>query len=86
MKRRAAIEPMIGHLKADHRMGRYYLSGLDGDCSNAIFAAAGHNVGLLLRWLAESLRASSPRSCRAPRRLYALESALPVVFTDDPAE
>jgi transposase, IS5 family len=57
MKRRAAIEPVIGHVKAEHRMDRNYLKGREGDRINAILAAAGYNFSLLLRWLAELLRA-----------------------------
>jgi IS5 family transposase len=57
MKRRAAVEPVIGHLKAEHRMGRNYLKGPEGDRINAVLAAAGYNFSLLLRWLAELLRA-----------------------------
>ena len=57
MKRRAAIEPIIGHMKADHRMDRNYLKGRDGDRINAVLAAAGHNFSLLLRWLATILHA-----------------------------
>src|SRR5215472_13584415 len=57
MKRRAAVEPVIGHLKAEHRMGRNYLKGPEGDRINAVLAAAGYNFGLLLRWLAELWRA-----------------------------
>src|SRR5262249_51408516 len=57
MKRRAAVEPVIGHTKAEHRLGRNYLKGRDGDCINAVLAAAGYNFGLLLRWLARLLRA-----------------------------
>src|SRR6476646_8324504 len=57
MRRRAAVEPVIGHAKAEHRMGRNYLKGHDGDCINAVLAAAGYNFGLLLRWLARLLRA-----------------------------
>ena len=57
MKRRAAVEPVIGHAKAEHRMGRNYLKGRDGDRSNAVLAAAGYNFSLLLRWLAGLLRA-----------------------------
>jgi len=57
MRRRAAVEPVIGHLKAEHRMGRNHLKGRDGDRINAVLAAAGYNFGLLLRWLAELLRA-----------------------------
>ncbi len=57
MKRRAAVEPTIGHLKAEHRMGRNYLKGRAGDHINAVLAAAGYNFSLLLRWLAALLRA-----------------------------
>jgi len=57
MKRRAAVEPVIGHTKAEHRMGRNYLKGREGDRINAVLAAAGYNFGLLLRWLARLLRA-----------------------------
>jgi IS5 family transposase len=57
MKRRAAVEPVIGHTKAEHRMGRNHLKGRDGDCINAVLAAAGYNFALLLRWLARLLRA-----------------------------
>ena len=50
MRRRAAVEPVIGHLKDDHRMRRNYLKGRDGDRINAVLAAAGYNFSLLLRW------------------------------------
>jgi IS5 family transposase len=66
MKRRAAVEPVIGHTKAEHRMGRHYLKGRDGDCSNAVLAAAGYNFGLLLRWLARLLRALAQMLFGAP--------------------
>src|SRR5438045_9608401 len=49
--------PVIGHTKAEHRMGRNYLKGRDGDRINAVLAAAGYNFGLLLRWLGGLLRA-----------------------------
>ena len=35
MKRRAAVEPVIGHVKAEHRMDRNYLKGRDGGRINA---------------------------------------------------
>lgn len=57
MRRRAAVEPVIGHVKAEHRMDRNYLKGRDGDRANAVLAAAGYNFSLLLRWLEELLRA-----------------------------
>jgi len=52
MKRRSAVEPVIGHLKAEHRMGRNYLAGATGDAINAVLAAAGYNFRRLLAWLA----------------------------------
>src|SRR5438105_15875152 len=55
MRRRAAVEPVIGHLKDDHRMDRNHLKGPEGDRSNAVLAAAGHNFSLLLRWFEELL-------------------------------
>jgi transposase, IS5 family len=51
MRRRSAIEPVIGHIKAEHRMDRNYLAGKQGDAVNAILAAAGYNFSLILRWL-----------------------------------
>ena len=47
LKRRQAVEPVIGHLKADHRMARCWLKGSIGDAINTVLAAAGFN----LRWL-----------------------------------
>jgi transposase, IS5 family len=49
IKRRAAIEPAIGHLKAEHRMERNRLWGEQGDMVNAILSAAGMNFRKLLK-------------------------------------
>src|SRR3984957_7836031 len=51
LRRRSAIEPVIGHLKEEHRMGRNYLWHRRGDATNAILAAAGYNFRRLIRWL-----------------------------------
>jgi IS5 family transposase len=51
MRRRAAVEPVIGHLKAGHRMGRNQLAHRSGDAVNAVLAAVGYNFRLLLRWM-----------------------------------
>jgi len=56
MRRRAAVEPVIGHIKNEHRMDRNYLAHRSGDANNAILAAAGYNFSLLLRWLRILLR------------------------------
>jgi IS5 family transposase len=55
MKRRAAIEPGIGHLKREHRMDRNRLKGIEGDQINAILSAAGMNFRKLLKWAASFL-------------------------------
>jgi IS5 family transposase len=51
LRRRSAVEPVIGHLKAEHRMGRNHLAHRQGDAANAILAAAGYNFRRLLAWL-----------------------------------
>jgi transposase, IS5 family len=45
MRRRSAVEPVIGHLKAEHRMDRNYLAHRAGDAANAVLAAAGYMCG-----------------------------------------
>lgn len=51
LKRRQAVEPVIGHLKQDHRMHRCWLKGSAGDALNAVLSAAGYN----LRWLMRAI-------------------------------
>jgi len=48
-KARAGIEPLIGHVKHDHRMIVNYLSGTQGDAINTLLAAAGFNFKKMLR-------------------------------------
>jgi IS5 family transposase len=47
-KRRAAIEPIIGHLKSDYRLSRNYLKGFVGDEINLLLAATAWN---LKKWI-----------------------------------
>ena len=56
MKRRAAMEPGIGHLKRQHRMDRNRLKGNQGNRINAILNAAGMNFAKLLKWESALLR------------------------------
>jgi IS5 family transposase len=42
-RKRAGIEPVIGHCKADHRLGRNFYKGLFGDSINVMLAAAAFN-------------------------------------------
>ncbi len=67
MRRLAAVEPVIGHMKQDHRMGRNHLAHAAVGAINAVLAAAGYNVRrilarlrLLLTWIVYTLRASKP--------------------------
>ena len=47
-RRRAAIEPLIGHLKGQYRLARCFLKGFVGDQVNLLLAAAAWN---LRKWL-----------------------------------
>jgi IS5 family transposase len=51
LKRRSVVEPLIGHLKNEGRLGRNYLLGLLGDKMNALMVSAGYNFKLILRYL-----------------------------------
>jgi IS5 family transposase len=55
LRRRSAIEPVIGHLKAEGHLGRCYLNGRAGDAANAILSAVGHNFRRILAWLRDLL-------------------------------
>jgi IS5 family transposase len=56
LRRRSAIEPVIGHMKAEGHLGRCYLKGRAGDAANAILSAVGHNLRRVLAWLRALLR------------------------------
>ena len=51
LRRRSAIEPVIGHLKAEGHLGRCYLKARTGDAANAILSAVGYNFRRILAWL-----------------------------------
>jgi IS5 family transposase len=55
LRRRSAIEPVIGHMKTGH-LGRCHLKGCEGDVANVILTAVGHNLRLVLAWLRLLLR------------------------------
>ncbi|KWC18738.1 transposase [Burkholderia ubonensis] len=52
LKRRQAVEPVIGHVKADHGLRRCWLKGATGDALHAVLCAAGFNLRWLLRAIA----------------------------------
>ena len=53
-RRRSCVEAVIGHLKADCRMGRNYLHGEQGDSLNALLSGSGQNVRKLIKIISES--------------------------------
>jgi len=72
LRRRAAIEAAIGHLKTDGHLGRCYLKGAAGDAANVILSAVGHNLRLVLAWL----RILSRLILVALDRLFTIPTAL----------
>jgi IS5 family transposase len=50
LRRRSAIEAVIGHLKNDGHLGRCFLKGRHGDAANIVLSAVGYNLRLILRW------------------------------------
>ena len=48
LRRRAAVEPKIGHMKNDGLLGRNFLKGMVGDAMNALLCGAGHNLRKIL--------------------------------------
>jgi IS5 family transposase len=51
LRRRSAIEAVIGHCKTDGHLDRNFLKGRLGDQINAVMTAVGYNFRLILRWL-----------------------------------
>ena len=54
LRRRSAIEPIIGHMKTEGHLGRCHLKGRAGDAANVILSAVGHNFRRILAWLRDS--------------------------------
>jgi IS5 family transposase len=61
LRRRQAVEPVIGHVKADHRMDRCWLKGAEGDALHAVLCAAGFNI----RWLMRAILAQAVKAAKA---------------------
>ena len=75
LRRRSAIEPVIGHMKSDGHLGRCHLKGREGDAANVVLTAIGHNLRLVLAWLRLLLRLILLALCRALALPPALKSA-----------
>lgn len=72
IKRRSAIEPTIGHMKMDGRLGRNPLKGALGDALHAVMCGAGHNLRLILA----ALRLYCARTGRSMQAVIAQLNAL----------
>ena len=64
LRRRSAIEPVIGHMKTDGHLGRCHLKGREGDAANVVLTAVGHNLRRILAWLRALLRLILLALCR----------------------
>lgn len=72
LKRRQAVEPVIGHVKQDHGMQRCWLKGSEGDALHAVLCAAGYN----LRWLLRAIARKGLKALFAPFLCLAMLAAL----------
>ncbi len=78
LKRRSAIEPHIGHMKADGKLHRNFLKGILGDALNALLCAVGHNLRLILRkilsffvlWIVTAIKGARPENYQAGALSY----------------
>lgn len=72
LRRRAAIEPELGHMKSDGLLGRNFLKGVVGDAQNVILSGAGHNMRKILAHLRALLRLLMGEPRKAIEGLIAL--------------
>jgi IS5 family transposase len=73
-RRRAAIEPRIGHLKSDFRLDRNFLKGQIGDAINLLLAAAASNLSL---WMRQVLFALVSKLCIFQKKWQDAQYPLP---------
>ena len=71
---RAAIEPVIGHMKSDGRLACCPLKGIECDMLHAVMCGCGHNLRMILRWIR---KAAEGRKGERRKRL-GLQTAPPV--------
>ena len=77
LKRRNAIEPIIGHLKAEHRLDRNRLKGVQGDRLNPVLVACGFNFRKRLRFLWPLFEALTQRGHQRNLDLSSIASSFP---------
>ena len=72
LRRRSAIEAVIGHCKTDGHLGRNFLKGRKGDQFNAVMSAVGYNLRLILKWLRKLL-------CKIVAAIWTVINPFPVL-------
>jgi IS5 family transposase len=80
LKRRSAIEPMIGHMKQEGKLGLCRLKGIIGDQLNAILTGVGHNLRLILNHLRKLLKLGKLKNFLIQILLRLLEIFLPKTY------
>ncbi|MDQ3235615.1 MAG: IS5 family transposase [Pseudobdellovibrionaceae bacterium] len=75
IKRRSSIEPVIGHMKHDHRLGRNHLLGAKGDGINAVMSGAGFNLRKLMAIVYVGIKRIFERFCFLLGLNHSLNSA-----------
>ena len=81
LRRRSAIEPVIGHMKTDGHLGRCHLKGREGDAANVVLTAIGHNLRRVLAWLKAFLNSILLALCCGFRPRASTQTGF---LTDDP--
>lgn len=79
LKRRSAIEPMIGHMKQEGKLGLCRLKGIIGDQFNALLTGVGHNLRLILNHIRKLLKLGKLRNFLIQILLRLLEIFLPKI-------
>ncbi len=75
LRRRSAIEAVIGHCKTDGHLDRNFLHGRLGDQINAVMSAVGYNMRLILKWIRLLLYKIIAAIVAAMNPISALQSA-----------
>ena len=80
LKRRSAIEPMIGHMKQEGKLGLCRLKGIVGDQINALLTGVGHNLRLILNHVRKLLKLKKLKNFVIQILLHLLEIFLLKIY------
>jgi IS5 family transposase len=80
LKRRSAIEPMIGHMKQEGKLGLCRLKGIIGNQINALMTGVGHNLRLILNHIRKLTKLGKLKNFLIQILLHLLEIFLPRIY------